>query len=121
MKLKFDLEHTKIVIHKIETTGPPVLVNPRTQPMHLESNIDDLIQNFLLAKIIRPCNSAWNSPLVIVRKKNDSIQMCLDFRRLNTVTKKSILSVPDINLMFNTLYRSKHFFIYQSWTSILSS
>jgi len=71
--------------------------------MHLEDKIDKLVVDLLKANIIKSCKSPWNSPLVIVPKKDESIRMCLDFRRLNNVTEKFTFPVPDIYTLLDTL------------------
>ena len=49
--------------------------------------------------LLEECKSPWNSPLVVVPKKDWSIQMCLDFRRLNDVTEKYTFPVRDIHTL----------------------
>ena len=38
--------------------------------------------------VIEPANSPWSSPIVIVRKKGGSPRFSMDYRQLNTITKK---------------------------------
>ena len=57
MANRFDLGHTKVVSQEIKTTGTPILQNPRRQPMHLESKIEELIQNLLESGVVRKCQS----------------------------------------------------------------
>ena len=37
--------------------------------------------------IIEPCCSEWSSPIAVVKKKDNSIQLCVDYRRLNAQTR----------------------------------
>ena len=109
MASKFDLGYTEVIEHEIRTSGPPILQNPRRQPMHLESKVEELIQNLLKSGVIRKCQSPWNTPLVIVGKPDGSIRMCLDFRLLNSVTEKFSFPMPDMQLLLDCLSKSKIF------------
>ena len=44
--------------------------------------------------VIRPSQSPWCNAIVLVRKKDGTLQFCIDFRRLNTRTKKDSYPIP---------------------------
>lgn len=51
----------------------------------------------MLAKgVIEESDSPWSSPIVLVKKKDNSIRFCIDFRKLNEITTKDIHSIPRI-------------------------
>ena len=109
MASTFDLGFTKIVQHEMNINGSPVMQNPRRQPMHLESKLDELIGNLIEAKVIRKCKSAWNAPLVLITKKDGSIRMCVDYRGLNAITEKVSFPMPDTRFLLDCLAGAKYF------------
>ena len=46
------------------------------------------VQQMPSSNVIRPSNSPWASPVVMVWKKDGSLRFCVDFRQLNTVLGK---------------------------------
>ena len=47
--------------------------------------------------LIRPSNSEWASPIVVVKKQNGDFRLCIDYRGLNKVTKRDLFLLPRIN------------------------
>ena len=50
----------------------------------MEEQIDRMIES----GIVRPSNSPWASPIVLVRKRDRTYRFCVDYRSVNTVTVK---------------------------------
>ena len=46
--------------------------------------------------IIRPSSSPWNSPILLVKKRDNSMRFVVDFRALNDVSKKDTYPLPHI-------------------------
>ena len=67
------------------------------------------IQSLLEAKIIRPSNSPFASPIVLVRKKNGKLRMCVDYRKLNARTIRDSYNIPKIEDLLLTLNGAKYF------------
>ena len=66
--------------------------------------IKEEVQRLLDKDVIRPSNSPWVSPIVLVPKGSDgSLRLCVDFRKLNSVTILDSYPLPLINEAFDTL------------------
>ncbi|GKB76512.1 putative reverse transcriptase domain-containing protein [Tanacetum coccineum] len=55
---------------------------------------------------IRPSSSPWGAPVLFIKKKDGSFQMCIDYRELNKLTVKNRYPLPRINDLFNQLQGS---------------
>nr|GFB91967.1 putative reverse transcriptase domain-containing protein [Tanacetum cinerariifolium] len=55
---------------------------------------------------IRPSSSPWGAPILFVKKKDGSFQMCIDYRELNKLTVKNRYPLPRIDDLFDQLQGS---------------
>ncbi|GJU05846.1 putative reverse transcriptase domain-containing protein [Tanacetum coccineum] len=55
---------------------------------------------------IRPSSSPWGAPVLFVKKKDGSFQMCIDYRELNKLTVKNRYLLPRIDDLFDQLQGS---------------
>ena len=53
---------------------------------------------------IRPSTSPWGAPVLLVKKKNGSQRLCIDYRELNKVNIKNKYALPRIDDLFDQLY-----------------
>jgi hypothetical protein len=68
----------------------------------IKQNIDKLS----VARIIEYVEEAtWLSPIVLVPNKNGKWKICIDFKKLNAITKKDLYPLPFTNEMLNTIAR----------------
>lgn len=61
------------------------------------------------AGVIRESESPFSSPIVVVRKKNGDVRLCVDYRRLNLQTIKDAYALPNLEETFSALTGSKWF------------
>ncbi|UYV66538.1 hypothetical protein LAZ67_4002004, partial [Cordylochernes scorpioides] len=96
--------------HKIDTSDyPPVRQRPyRVSPAERRV-IQSEVEKMMETKIIRPLSSPWASPVILVRKKDGSLRFCVDYRRLNKITKKDVYPLPRIDDALDTLSGSRYF------------
>jgi hypothetical protein len=74
----------------------------RMSPAELEEvrrQLDVMLQNGW----IRPSESPFGAPILLVRKKDGSLRMCVDYRRLNAITVKNRAPLPRIEELFDQL------------------
>ncbi|GFY15694.1 retrovirus-related Pol polyprotein from transposon opus [Trichonephila clavipes] len=71
--------------------------------------IHEEVQKMLDEGIVQPSESPWSSPVVLVRKKDGSWRFCVDYRKLNSVTKKDVYPLPRIDDTLDCLKGAKFF------------
>ena len=67
------------------------------------------LQDMLEAGAIHPSQSPWCNAVVLVRKKDGTLHFCVDFRCLNTWTKKDSYPLPCIQEALKSMAGSAHF------------
>ena len=109
-KSKTELGRTMITKHRIDTgeEKPIKLTAYRAGPKQREI-IRKEVEKMLEQGAIRPSDSNWASPVVLVEKKNGDIRFCTDFRKLNGITKKDNHPLPRIDDMLESFYGSEWF------------
>ena len=104
------LGRTSVLKHDIELTKPdPIKQPPRREPIHLRAEAEKEVQSMLDKGVIEPSTSPWSSPVVLVRKKDSSIRYCIDYRKVNNVTKKDSFPIPSIEESLTALKDAKFF------------
>ena len=58
---------------------------------------------------IRPSQLPWCNAVVLVRKKDGSLRFCIDFRHLNTHTKKDAYPLPRMQETMESMVGARHF------------
>ena len=73
------------------------------------AKIKKQVQELLEKGFIRPSTSPCGSPIVLVRKKEGSWRMCIDYRALNKITIKNRYSLPRIDDLLDQLKEAVYF------------
>lgn len=109
-KNKMDIGCCPLIKHNIDVTNErPIAQNWRRAPLHLENKVDEMIVELEKNGIIRESVSPWSSPIVICQKKSGEIRLCIDYRKLNSVTRRPIHPIPDNRQLFDSLAGAKYF------------
>lgn len=74
----------------------PVKHKTRRIPEAWHEEVNPQVQEMLNNHIIRPSSSPWNAPIILVKKKDNSMRFVCDFRGLNSATKKDSYPLPHI-------------------------
>ncbi|MEW8546122.1 MAG: reverse transcriptase domain-containing protein [Candidatus Thiodiazotropha sp.] len=100
-----DLGRTDLYQHSIETdpTAPPVHLPFYRQAPHVREEIQKQVDDMLADGIIEPSSSIWNSPVVLVRKKNNTFRFAVDYRKLNKITLSISHPLPRLECVFDTI------------------
>jgi len=105
-----DLGHYTGIQHEIILTDNKPIKHPlRRTPIHFQEEEEAHLKLLQDLDVIRPSVSPYCSSPVLVRKKDGGVRWCLDYRDLNTITKKDVFPLPKISecidrLAGNTLY-----------------
>ena len=105
-----ELGRTNIVQHHIETGDhPPIRSRPYRVPYAQKETIEKHIEDMLHRNVIQPSVSPWASPVVLVPKSDGSSRFCVDFRKVNKITKKDSYPLPLISESLDALGGAKFF------------
>ena len=105
-----ELGTTHLVKHSIDTgANPPIKQYARRMPHSLRSQVKELLWDLLSRGVIGPTRSPWASPVVIVRKHDDSLRLCVDYRKLNAITKVDVFPLPRIDDCLDSLRGNTHY------------
>ncbi|XP_062588198.1 uncharacterized protein LOC134249845 [Saccostrea cucullata] len=104
------LGRTDLVKHTINTgDARPIKLPPRRLPIHQKKVAEQEIDKMLKEDVIEPSNSPWAAPIVLVKKRDGTTRFCVDYRKLNSVTKKDAYPLPRIDESLDTLSGAKYF------------
>ena len=109
-KSDIDVGHSTSVKHRIDLYDEtPFKQRHRRIPPAMLDEVRDHLQQQLNAGIIRKSHSPYSSNIVLVRKKNGQLRICIDYRQLNSRTVKDNYALPRIDEILQSLSGNKYF------------
>lgn len=110
------LGSTDVVKHRINLipNAKPVNVRQYRIPETIRKIMNEIVQDYENQGLIEKCHSNWNSPAILVKKKDDfgtntDFRFVVDYRKLNEITEIQNFPIPNIDDIFNDLGGSKYF------------
>lgn len=106
-----DVGLTNMVEHEIPIMPGtrPIKQPVRRLGIEKEKEVDAQVKSLLDKNLIQPAQSAWSSPVVLVKRKDGKWRFCIDYRRLNAVTQPDVFPLPRIDESLEALSGSKYF------------
>jgi hypothetical protein len=87
----------------------PISKRPYRMPPAELAKLKKQLQELLDKRFIRPSTSPWGCPALFVKKKDESLRLCVDYHPLNAVTIKNKYPLPRIDVLFDQLVGAKVF------------
>jgi hypothetical protein len=89
----------------------PVIHSPRRVPVAIREvvrkELEDMEANGIIAKVVEP--TPWVSSMVVVRKENGKVRICIDPRDLNEAVKRCHNPLPTLEEVATRLPKAKVF------------
>jgi len=96
--------------HHIKTgEAKPIRQPMRHTPLGFQGEKKDHLDKLLRNGTVVSSQSEWAAPVVLVRKKDNGIRWCIDYRKINTITSKDSYPLPNIEECLDTLAGSSLF------------
>ena len=91
-------------IIKLEEGAKPMITTPYRHPKKFKDEIEKEIKEFLDMGHIRPSSSPFASSVVLVKKKDGTMRMCIDYWALNKKTRKNRYPIPRIDELHGAMH-----------------
>ncbi|GBO29548.1 Retrovirus-related Pol polyprotein from transposon 412 [Araneus ventricosus] len=105
-----DVGRCNMTQHRINTGDhPPIKQYPRRLPLARKEEAEHLVQEMVDNGIIEESSGPWASPIVLVKKKDGSTRFCVDYRKLNEISKKDSYPLARIDDTLDALNGSQWF------------
>jgi hypothetical protein len=101
---------TNVVKHTIDTgDNKPVKLRQYKVTEEKDKIIKKEVEEMLKNGVIEKSYGSWSSPVVLVKKKTGEIRFCIDYRRVNSITKVDAFPLPRIDNLLEKFREAKWF------------
>ena len=105
-----DIGKAKVTPHKIVlTNNTPIWQKPRRFAEPVNEEIERQCKELEMMEIIEKSNSPWSSPVVPIRKVDGGLRLCIDYRKVNSVTKPEKFPMPNLSDSIYSAHNIKFF------------
>ncbi len=95
---------TNLIQHHIETEpGVVVRSRPYRLPEHKKKVVQSELEAMLEMGVIEESRSDWANPIVLVPKTDGSVRFCVDYRKVNAVSKFDAYPMPRVDELLDRL------------------
>lgn len=89
---------TTLIEHYIRTgMAQPLRLTSYRLPQTYRDTVKKALDEMLSAGIIESSTSEWNVPIVLVKKKDQSLRLCVDYRKFNQISEGDAYPMPRID------------------------
>lgn len=91
------------------TTSEPINTPQYPLPLAMKEVVEQEVQDMLKLGVIERSNSPYNSPLVLIKKPDNTYRTCVDFRRINEILVSDAEPIPRTDIMFTEVGTRRYF------------
>jgi hypothetical protein len=102
---KIDIDFSINLMPRVAPVSNTPYIMSTPEPKELQMQLEELLKK----GYIPPSVSPWGAPVLFVKKKDETLRLCIHFRQLNKVTVKNKYPLPRIDDLFDQLKDAKIF------------
>lgn len=87
----------------------PIKLSPYRTPIHKRPVVDETVKEMLISGIVERSKFLWSFPIELLDKKDRGHRFCVDFRKLNPISKPLAVPLPLIDDILAFLVKTKYF------------
>jgi hypothetical protein len=106
---RLPLDHDMEFKIELIPSTTPISRRPYRMPPNELAELKTQLNELLKKGLIHPCSSSWGCPAIFMKKKDQSLRMCVDCHPLNVVTIKNKYPLSRIDILFDQLSKAKVF------------